>query len=51
MDFLQAFQKQKRRIKSGGKAAAGEVEILTIGTRPAFRRKGIARALAAALIG
>ena len=30
--------------------AAGEIEILTIGTRPAFRRKGIARALAAALI-
>jgi tRNA threonylcarbamoyladenosine biosynthesis protein TsaB len=29
--------------------AAGEVEILTIGTRPGFRRNGIARALVAAL--
>jgi tRNA threonylcarbamoyl adenosine modification protein YeaZ len=30
--------------------AAGEVEILTIGTRPALRRNGIARALMTALI-
>jgi tRNA threonylcarbamoyladenosine biosynthesis protein TsaB len=30
--------------------AAGEVEILTIGTRPAFRRQGIGRALVGALM-
>jgi tRNA threonylcarbamoyladenosine biosynthesis protein TsaB len=32
------------------RAAAGEVEVLTIGTRPGFRRKGIARALMEALV-